>query len=72
MNSRELSEKLDVLAFELEDPDVSRETLDYIAKELRQLSNEKYAPGNGLSWSDVKPKPVNKTFTDPSGRKLPF
>ena len=69
MNSRELSEKLDALATRLEsEPD------DFmaIAAELRQLSNEKYAPGNSVTWAEIKPKSTNKTYTDKSGKKSPF
>lgn len=76
MNSRELSEKLDSLATELESclggDKKDLEIVAEIAKELRTLSNQSYAPGNGMSWNDVKPKATNKTFTDKNGKKLPF
>lgn len=74
MNSRELSEKLDSLATRLTKAgDVGyRKIMEEVAEELRNLSNQSYAPGNGMSWNDVKPKSVNKTFTDKSGKKLPF
>lgn len=75
MNSRELSEKLDELATKLDKAgDVGyRKIMNEVAEELRKLSNEKYAPGNSLSWSDVRPKSVNNTFTDTkTGKKLPF
>lgn len=76
MNQRELSEKLDALATELEawgnNDDISDGVVFKVAEELRKLSNENYAPGNGMAWSDIKPKPVNKTFVDKSGKKLPF
>ncbi len=76
MNQRALSEKLEELAIILEslgDVDGITDTCYNVAQELRKLSNENYAPGNGVSWADIKPKTVNKTFTDKkSGKKLPF
>lgn len=72
MNQRDLSEKLDKLATRLEE---AEEWLDVkkIVTELRRLSNENYAPGNSVSWADLKPKSVNKKFTDKTtGKELPF
>lgn len=75
MNHRNLSEQLDDLAtrlekaFDLDDPNVILE----IAKELRRLSNEKYAPGNSATWEEIKPKNTKKTFiSKKTGKKLPF
>lgn len=66
MNQRDLSEQLEELARRLEDGHDRNE----IAKELRKLSVEKYAPGNSVSWKDLKsPK---STKIDKLGRKLPF
>lgn len=68
MNQRELSEKLEALATRLEsEPD------DFmaIADELRKLSNENYAPGNGLSWGQVAPKSDKKSFSQ-GGKRSPF
>ena len=77
MNERSLSEKLEDLALRLEESYEWRELnawqeIEKIIVELRQLSKENYAPGNSMSWTDVKPKTVKKTFTDKSGKKLPF
>ena len=79
MNERSLSEKLDALALRLETViqyfsgwDDYHDEAEDIVKELRQLSKETYAPGNTVSWADLKPKAANKTYTNKSGRKLPF
>lgn len=79
MNERFLSEKLDELASRLEvvamyfpGYDDNHEEVQNIAKELHKLSKETYAPGNSVSWTDVKPKTMKKTYTDKTGRKLPF
>jgi hypothetical protein len=73
MNQRDLSEKLDELAMTLRTCCGNDEIIQDVADELRKLSKENYAPGNSVSWSDLKPKTVNKKFTDPkTGRKLPF
>lgn len=76
MNQRDLSQKLEELATQLEawgnDDDISDGVVFKVAEELRKLSNENYAPGNGMAWSDIKPKAAKKTFTDKSGKKLPF
>lgn len=78
MNERTLSEKLDALATRLEyiaqffpGYNDNHEEVENIIAELRQLSKENYAPGNSLSWKDVKSK-SSKSYTDKSGRKLPF
>lgn len=80
MNERNLSEKLEILAAQLDDLNFDGD-LDYlkhdvwrIAAELRKLSNETYAPGNSLSWDAVKPKPAKKKsgFVSKSGKRLPF
>lgn len=68
-NERDLSEKLAALADALEDGHDRHE----IVKELRKLSNEKYAPGNSQTWAEIKPKSSKtKTYTNKSGRNLPF
>lgn len=78
MNQRELSEKLEELAVKLEgwgeDDDVPESVIFGVAKELRKLSKENYAPGNGLSWEAVQPKTVKKQggFISKTGRNLPF
>lgn len=76
MNQRDLSEKLELLAIRCEEIADSDDISWYlelrkVAKELRQLSVEKYAPGNSATWADVAPKPKKK-YTDKQGRKLPF
>jgi len=74
VNSRELSEALDALASRLEsvvDSDDPATVLE-VAQELRRLSNEKYAPGNSATWAEIQPKKAKKTFTDKTGRKMPF
>lgn len=77
-NERELSEKLESLAYKLDeiaDSDLPNwfTEIREIASELRKLSKENYAPGNGLSWGDVKPNSTKKTYTDKkTGKKLPF
>lgn len=68
MNMRDLSEKLEELAVRLD----NGHDRDEIAKELRALSNQTYAPGNGQSWADIAPKSTKKTFTDKQGRVTPF
>lgn len=74
MNQRDLSEKLEELALLLEADHGIEGTIKTVVTELRKLSNENYAPGNGLSWGDVKPKPVKKQggFTSKSGKTMPF
>lgn len=75
-NERELSEKLESLAYKLEEisdndlPNWFTEIRE-VAKELRKLSTENYAPGNSLSWGDVKPSSTKKTYNQ-GGRKMPF
>lgn len=70
MNQRELSEKLEALAVQLENLDNVYQAQE-VADELRKLSNENYAPGNGLSWGAVAPKSTKKGFYQ-SGKKSPF
>ena len=78
MNQRELSERLEELANQLEtwmNNDEASERIVYeVMQELRKLSTENYAPGSSLSWDTVKPKPVKKPggFISKSGKKLPF
>lgn len=77
MNQRDLSEKLDKLATKLEELRYDSEDLETdlqkVADQLRKLSTENYAPGNSVSWADLKPKSVNKKFTDKTtGKELPF
>lgn len=73
MNQRDLSEKLDALAAKLEAERYQRsDTVQEVIDELRKLSTENYAPGNSVSWADLKPKSVNKKFTDKTGKRLPF
>jgi hypothetical protein len=77
VNDRDLSEKLEELARRLETVvDGSLFNLETevaaITQELRELSKQKYAPGNSVSWSDVKPKSTKKIYTDGKGRKSPF
>lgn len=80
MNQRDLSEKLEILASQLDDlsfdgdQDYLKHDVWRIAAELRKLSNENYAPGNSLSWDAVKPKPVKKSggFISKAGKRLPF
>lgn len=79
MNERTLSEKLDDLATRLESVvqyfsgyDDNHEEIENIAQELRKLSKETFAPGNSVSWSDIKPQTNKKVYTDKSGKKLPF
>lgn len=72
MNDRDLSERLDSLATQLVDAKEDRLIILQIAEELRQLSNQKYAPGNSSTWEDLKPKTTKKIYTDKFGRKLPF
>ncbi len=73
MNDRDLSEKLDAIASKLEVLSTDHIELIPIIKELRELSNEKYAPGNSLTWTDVNPKAVKKVYMDKTtGKKLPF
>lgn len=71
-NERELSEKLEDIARRLENCDNVYQAYE-IAEEIRALSTQAYAPGNSVSWKDIKPKSTNKTYTDKkTGRKLPF
>lgn len=80
MNERTLSEKLEILAAQLDDlsfdgdQDYLKHDVGRIAAELRKLSNESYAPGNSLSWAEVKPKSVKKPggFVSKTGKRLPF
>lgn len=74
MNQRTLSERLEELATRLQTmiaSDDEEHTIQTVIDELRKLSTENYVPGNSLSWKEIKPK-ANKTFTDKSGRNLPF
>lgn len=72
MNERTLSERLESLAIQLEASEGDYDIVVDIAKELRKLSTETYAPGNSLSWRDVKPPKKNATRTDKFGRVQPF
>lgn len=80
MNERNLSEKLEELANELDNLNFNGDQEDLINSiwrieaELRKLSNENYAPGNSLSWDAVKPKPIKSHggYVSKTGKKLPF
>ena len=77
MNQRDLSLKLEELAIKLEewgnDDEISEGVVFWVAEELRKLSKENYAPGNGQSWSDIAPKSTKKVYTDKkTGKKSPF
>lgn len=72
MNQRDLSEKLDELATRLVDANEDRLAILRIAEELRKLSNENYAPGNGTTWDAITPKNTKKIFKDKLGRTQPF
>lgn len=76
MTERELSEKLSELAGRIESnlenlegrpPAAVWSNLLDVAKELRQLSNKKYAPGS-VTWDDVKKTALNQ----PNTRRFPF
>lgn len=69
-SERELSERLEELADRLEYAAGDWDKTMDIAEEIRKLSTEKYAPGNSMSWKDVKPKKTVKK--DKFGRELPF
>lgn len=71
MNERTLSEKLEDIANKLKMCDNVYQAYD-IADEILALSVETYAPGNSLSWRDVKPPKKNATRTDKNGRIQPF
>lgn len=77
MNERDLSQKLEELAkllLSVGDVDY-RKIMEQVAEELLKLSNENYAPGNSLSWNEIKPKPITKPkggFISNTGKKLPF
>lgn len=78
MNQRDLSEKLDELAgrldeaVECDDPNWFRQVRE-VAAELRKLSNENYAPGNSMTWDEVKPKKAKPQggFIQ-GGKRTPF
>lgn len=78
MNERELSAKLERLAISLEaicsSDNQDHQVVWNVAQELRELSNENYAPGNSLSWDAVKPKTVKRQggFKSKSGKTMPF
>lgn len=79
MNEREFSQKLEDLANKLDEISDSDEAnwfreVRTVAQELRKLSNEKYAPGNSLSWDAVKPKKAKPQggFISKTGKRLPF
>lgn len=71
MNERSLSEKLEDIANRLKNCDNVYQAYE-IADEIAALSLETYAPGNSLSWRDVKPPKKNATRTDKFGRVQPF
>ncbi len=77
MNQRDLSEKLERLAISLE-MICSSDSQDHqvvwnIAQELRELSNENYAPGNSVTWDEIKPKKAKPQggFIQ-GGKRTPF
>lgn len=72
MTERELSERLCSLGCRLEEmAESDNEDLLEIAKELHNLSNEKYSPGTS-TWTDLKKMVApKKKYTDRRG-VLPF
>lgn len=73
MNERSLADQLNELAEQLENSGTHGFSNVWdIAQELRKLASKNYAPGNSVSWSDIKPKSTKKLYTDKQGRKLPF
>lgn len=78
MTNRELSEKLCKLACQMNDLSAEGSTsemkrvLILMAEELHVLSNENYTPSTP-TWDSIKPKTAKKTtFTNTTGRKMPF
>lgn len=73
MNQRDLSEKLEELANLLEADHGVEGTIEDVVKELRKLSNENYAPGNSMTWNEIKPKKAKPQggFIQ-GGKRTPF
>lgn len=77
MTNRELSEKLCKMACQLNELSAEGSTsemkrvLILLAGELHDLSNENYTPSTP-TWDSIKPKTKKPTYTNTSGRKMPF